>query len=133
MAILRTHYLQQLATGRYVIKAGNVMAFVSESATKNIEETKWETYENFNDLQYVINGKAKMGIASKRSAQNETIMPYDNKKDVANYFVLDGKFYKADPGTFFMFPPVDIHRPAFKLDGYDSIKKILMKISTLNN
>lgn len=42
-----------------------------------------------------------MGVASKRSAEYETIMPYDNKKDVVNYAVEDGKFYKAEPGTFF--------------------------------
>tara|TARA_R110002167_G_scaffold91462_2_gene246160 strand:+ start:3701 stop:4267 length:567 start_codon:yes stop_codon:yes gene_type:complete len=125
---LRTHDLQQLAPGRYVIDEGNVTAFVSEAPTKAMEEINWETHENFNDLQYVISGKAKMGVASTRSAKYETIMPYDSKKDVANYSVSDGKFYNAEPGTFFIFSPVDIHRPAFKVKGYDSIKKILIKV-----
>ncbi len=74
-----------------------------------------------------------MGVASKRFAEYETIMPYDSKKDVVNYAVEDGKFYKAEPGTFFMFSSEDMHLPPFKFDCYGSIKKILIKISTLNN
>ncbi len=125
---LSTHDLQKLAPGRYVIDEGNVMAFVSDAPTKNMEEINWETHKNFNDLQYVISGKAKMGIASTLSDEHNTTVPYDSKNDVENYSVNDGKFYNAKPGTFFIFSPVDIHRPAFKVKGYDSIKKILIKV-----
>jgi YhcH/YjgK/YiaL family protein len=125
---LRTHDLQQLKPGKYVIEDGNVIAFVSDAPTKNMEVIQWETHQNFNDLQYVISGKAKMGIASTRLDEHSTTLPYDPKKDVANYSVKKGKFYTAKPGSFFIFSPLDIHRPAFKVKGYDSIKKILIKV-----
>lgn len=125
---LNTHDLQLLTPGRYVIDEGNVMVFVSDAPTKNMEEVNWETHKNFNDLQYIISGKAKMGIASTKSDEHMTTLPYNPEKDVENYSVNDGKFYNAKPGTFFIFSPVDIHRPAFKVKGYDTIKKILIKV-----
>ena len=125
---LASNDLESLEPGKYVIDEGNVTAFVSEGPPKNIEEIKWETHQNFNDLQYIVKGKAGMGVASLTNSKFQSTEVYDSKKDVANYSVEDGNFYKAKPGTFFIFSPVDIHRPAFKLNGYDSIKKILIKV-----
>lgn len=125
---LASHDLEKLEPGRYVIDEGNVMAFVSEGPTKEKEEIKWETHQNFNDLQYVVKGKAVMGVASLSTSRHRSMETYDPKKDVENYSVENGKFYVAQPGTFFIFSPRDIHRPAFKKKGHDTIKKILIKV-----
>src|SRR5690606_23424402 len=109
---LATHDLNALALGRHVIEEGNVMAFVSEGPAKNLEEIQWETHQNFNDLQYVVRGNAGMGVASISSSRHTGTMGYDPKKDVENHSVENGKFYVAKPGTFFIFSPWDIHRPA---------------------
>ncbi|MFD2099226.1 YhcH/YjgK/YiaL family protein [Flagellimonas iocasae] len=125
---LASRNLETLESGRYVIDEGNVMAFVSEGPTKGIEEIKWETHKNFNDLQYVVEGKAGMGVASLGKSKHSSTEAYDSKRDVENYNVENGKFYVAKPGTFFIFSPQDIHRPAFKKKGHDTIKKILIKV-----
>lgn len=125
---LKTNDLSRLENGSYVIEEGNVMAYVSEGLTKEIEEINWETHKNFNDLQYIIKGKAKMGMAAINDSGVKVKKPYDSKRDVKNYEVSDAKYHVAEPGTFFIFTPKDIHRPAFKMPGYDSVKKILIKV-----
>ena len=125
---LATHDLETLETGRYVINEGNVTAYVSEGPTKLKEEVEWETHENFNDLQYVIRGKAGMGYASLNNSKFRSTSNYDPRKDVENYIVEDGTHFVAKPGTFFIFSPRDIHRPAYREKGNDTIKKILIKV-----
>ncbi|SDE84119.1 YhcH/YjgK/YiaL family protein [Pricia antarctica] len=125
---LRSHDLDNMEPGKYVIDEGNVTAFVSETPTKEKEEIKWETHKNFNDLQYVIKGKAKMGVASATDSKFTSTMAYDSEKDVENYSVENGKYFVSTPGTFFIFTPQDIHRPAIHVEGYDTIKKILIKV-----
>ena len=128
LEFLKTHDLEKLEPGKYIIDKGNVTAFVSEGPTKEKNQIKWETHKNFNDFQYVIKGKAKMGVASMTDSKFKSTMAYDTKKDVENYTVEDGKYFVATPRTFFIFTPQDIHRPAIKVDGNDTIKKILIKV-----
>lgn len=125
---LASHNLETLEPGRYIIDEGNVTAYVSEGPTKALSEIKWETHRNFNDLQYVAIGKADMGVASLNTATYSSSAAYDPKRDVENYNVKNGRFYVAGPGTFFIFSPRDIHRPAIRKKGYDTIKKILIKV-----
>lgn len=125
---LKTHDLANLDTGKYIIDSGNVFATVSELAPKNKEEVKWEAHRNFNDLQYVIKGKAEMGIASPASPNAIVTIPYDTATDNENFTVTGEKYYVAVPGSFFIFSPKEMHQPAFKVEGYDTIKKIVIKV-----
>src|SRR5690606_19214292 len=105
-----------------------VTAFVSEGPVKEKEAINWETHANFNDLQYIITGRAEMGITSVDNPNAKAITPYNDKLDTETYAVEGGDYYVAMPGTFFIFSPKDIHRPAFKVQGYDTVKKILIKV-----
>jgi biofilm protein TabA len=49
--------------------------------------------------------------------------------DVINYNA-EGKYYTAEQGKFFLFFPNNAHRPTIKIDGYDTVKKIVIKIQT---
>jgi biofilm protein TabA len=53
--------------------------------------------------------------------------PYNETNDSANYDV-QGQYYIAMPGTFFLFFPGAAHRPNIKVAGYDTVKKIVIKI-----
>ena len=52
-------------------------------------------------------------------------------KDVANYSAT-GTVHTAEPGTFFLFFPNDVHKPNMKVDGYDVVKKLVIKIHVVN-
>ena len=124
---LKSQDLNQLAPGKYIIDSNNVIATVSEATPKGKDSTNWEAHRNFNDLQYIIKGKAKMGIASISDPGAKVTVPY-TLADNETFSVDEGKYYDAEPGTFFIFSPQEIHRPAFKVDGYDTIKKIVIKV-----
>ena len=125
---LKTKDLANLAPGVYVIDSGNVTATVSEGPSKKIDEVKWEAHRNFNDLQYIIKGKAQMGVAPSADPRGVISVPYSNTTDNENFTNNGGEYFDADPNTFFIFSPEEMHRPSIKVDGYDVIKKIVIKV-----
>ena len=126
---LKTKDLDTLKPGSYVIDSGNVIATVSELTPKDKDSVNWEAHRDFNDLQYVIKGKAEMGVESITDPGAKVTVPYSAQGDTETFSVTSGeKYYVAEPGTFFIFSPKDIHRPAFKVAGSDVIKKIVIKV-----
>jgi biofilm protein TabA len=125
---LKTHDLDSLKTGNYVVDSGNVVVTVSELPTKDGSLVNWETHKNFNDLQYIVKGKAKMGVLPLHDPKATVTVPYNPKSDGETYTVTGGELYDATPGSFFIFSPEDIHKPAFKVPGFDTVKKVLIKV-----
>ena len=125
---MRTTDLLTIPPGQYQIDSGNVYAIIAEVAPKEKDEIQWEAHRNFNDLQYIIKGGAQMGIAAKTDAGSVTSVAYDPKTDNENFSVANPMYYDAAPGTFFIFTPNEIHRPAIKVAGEDSIKRIVIKV-----
>ncbi|MDB5199344.1 MAG: hypothetical protein JWO92_1307 [Chitinophagaceae bacterium] len=125
---LKTHDLNNLKPGNYDIEPGNVYAIVSELSPKEKDKVGWEGHRDFNDIQYIIKGKTQMGVASINHPGTTVSVPYSGKADTETFSVAEGKYYDAEPGTFFIFSPQEIHRPAFKVAGYDLIKKIVIKV-----
>jgi biofilm protein TabA len=114
-----------LAPGKYAIDGDNVYAIITEAPSKEFDKSAWESHRNYVDLQYVVKGKEKIGLVPIASAT--VIKPYDETKDVANYSG-DGKYYLASPDEFFLFFPGDVHRPSIKVEGYEVVKKLVIKI-----
>ncbi len=125
---LKTHDLADMKPGKYVIDSNNVIATITQLNPGEKDQVNWESHRNFNDLQYIIKGKVQMGVAALSSPTSIVKLPYDPKTDNENFTVTGGKYYDAEPGTFFIFSPNEIHRPAFKVEGYNDIKKIVIKV-----
>ncbi|MDF2430577.1 MAG: hypothetical protein JWP44_208 [Mucilaginibacter sp.] len=125
-AFMRDNDLAKLKPGKYIIDGDHVYATITEAPSKTFEQSAWESHRKYVDLQYVIRGKEKIGVAPVSTAA--VIKPYDATKDNANYNNAEGKYYIAEPGTFYLFFPEDAHRPNIKVDGYDMVKKIVIKI-----
>jgi YhcH/YjgK/YiaL family protein len=128
-AFIRDKDLKSLAPGKYEIDGDNVYATITEAPSKTFEQSAWESHRKYIDLQYVVVGEEKIGI----SPLNETTVtaPYDESKDIAHYNAK-GKFYTATPEEFFLFFPNDAHRPNILIDGYDVVKKLVIKIRYAN-
>ncbi|AYL94184.1 YhcH/YjgK/YiaL family protein [Mucilaginibacter celer] len=122
---LRDRNLDLMPPGKYPIDGDNVYASVTEGPSKEFDQSAWESHQNYIDLQYVINGKEKIGVAPIESLT--VTKPYDAAKDGANYSG-EGKYFTATPDEFFLFFPSDGHRPNIKVDGYDKVKKLVIKI-----
>lgn len=124
-AYLRDTDLEQVKPGKYPIQGDTLFATVTEGPLKEFDQTGWESHRKYIDLQYIIRGREKMGVAPVAGAQVTT--PYQEKKDAANYST-EGTYYTAAPGTYFLFFPSDAHRPSIKVEGYDIVKKVVLKI-----
>ncbi|RYY40144.1 MAG: DUF386 family protein [Chitinophagaceae bacterium] len=121
---LRTQKLAELAPGKYPLAGDSVYVSVTYGPEKALDSTKWEAHRRYIDLQYIIEGQEKMGVAALSGA-TETVA-YNEAKDVANY-AAEGRFYVADPTQFFIFFPRDAHRPNIRVvDG--NVRKLVVKI-----
>ncbi|HWD88253.1 MAG TPA: YhcH/YjgK/YiaL family protein [Mucilaginibacter sp.] len=124
-AFLNDPKIDTLKPGKYALDGDNVFAMITDGATKPIDSVRWESHKKYIDLHYVIRGKERIGAASVASAT--VARPYDASRDAANYTV-EGKYYLASPGEFFLFFPSDAHRPGIKAEGYNADRKLVIKI-----
>jgi biofilm protein TabA len=125
LAFLNDPKIDTLKPGKYVIDGDNIFAMITDGATKQKDSVRWESHRNYIDLHYVIRGKEQIGAAQVASAT--VTKPYNASGDAANYTV-DGKYYAAIPGEFFLFFPSDAHRPGIRARGFDADKKLVIKI-----
>lgn len=122
---LRTTDLESIDPGTYVIEDENLKAIVSDAPAPALEDVKWEAHKDFSDIQYIVRGKATMGVASLPEAAFAA--SYDSSTDVG-FFEAEGAYYPAEPGTFFIFTPKDAHRPGIRFEGFDTVKKVVIKV-----
>ena len=126
---IKEQNLDTLSVGKHPIDGENAYASITESPSKDLEKTSWESHRKYIDLQYVIKGKEQIGVAAVSSAT--VTKPYNEAKDGAAY-TAEGTYYTAEPGTFYLFFPQDAHRPTIKVPGYDIVKKLVIKIKVVN-
>jgi len=124
-AFLKAHDLNTLANGKYPIDGENIFATVSETRSKNIDSTQWESHRKYIDIQCMIDGQELMGVSPV--IESTVTKPYDEKRDAANYSA-GGKLYKWKSGTFFIFFPGDAHRPNITAGSKKPVKKIVIKV-----
>jgi biofilm protein TabA len=117
--------LDTISVGKHIIDGDNAYASITEAPSKELDKASWESHQKYIDLQYVIRGKEQIAVVPIGMAK--VTKPYDAAKDVANY-TAEGTFYTANPGTFFLFFPEDVHRPNIKVAGFDVVKKMVIKI-----
>lgn len=121
--------LASLAPGMYSIEGKKAYASITLAPSKAPDVAKWESHRKYIDLQYIIRGAEKIEVAPVTSAT--VTEPYDEKKDSAHY-TANGKYYTATPAEFYLFFPSEAHRPNIKVDGFDVVKKLVIKIMYSN-
>jgi len=130
-AWLKNTDLQKLTPGKYHIDDDRVFVIVTEGNTKKAEDAKWEAHQKYIDIQYVVYGKEKMGVAPL--SKTVGIDPFNQDKDIGFYEIpeADCKYYTAEPGYFFLFFPNDAHRPSIAIKGHEKVKKIVIKVKVV--
>ena len=124
---LKNNDLTKLELKRYDIDGDNLFATVSEYMSKNEETTQFEAHRKYIDIQYVVSGKEVMNIAPLTSVK-EVITPYDASRDIEFVTVNKVVNYKATPSNFFIFFPVDAHRPGLKDVANSPVRKVVIKV-----
>ena len=127
-AFLRDTDFTRLRIGKYPIDGDNVYATVSEGPPREISDAKWEAHHNYSDIHFVVKGKEQIGVMP--AGTGSIVEEYSPAKDILFYKIDGGKFYVAEPGTFFIMTPTEAHNPSNKVEGYDGVKKVVVKVKT---
>ena len=119
--------LEHMEVGKYEIDGKEVYASVQEYTTLPWEEAKFETHENYTDIQYIIKGDEIMGYAPKASLKVK--VEYNPEKDVTFYTNdVRGLDVPAHDGMFCIFQPQDGHKPKAMDQKPCAVKKVVVKI-----
>lgn len=121
--------LKGLKCGKYNIDGDDIFLSIMEYKTKSIETCLWEAHRNYIDIQYIIEGKEKMGYTNISNIQ--TTIEYNENSDVL-FGNGDGQFVNINEGEFIIFTPEDAHMPSIKIDDTLTVKKVVVKIK-INN
>jgi YhcH/YjgK/YiaL family protein len=128
-AYLKNTDLASLKTGDHPVVGEDVFARVSEGPLKNIDSSKWEAHKNYADIHLVIKGREKIGMGDLSTAK--LVSTYNSTRDIS-FYEGKGKYYTAEPGTYFIAFTHQIHRPVLQVDGKETEKKVVIKVRTGN-
>lgn len=120
-----TDLLDTLSPGDHLIEGQDVFARVTEGPLKELDSSRWEVHKNYHDIHMVIKGREKIGIGSLAGAT--LVAPYNSVRDLA-FYTGTGTYYTAEPGTYFIAFPNEIHRPGLEVDGKGTEKKVVIKV-----
>jgi YhcH/YjgK/YiaL family protein len=131
LAFLRNHEgtLPALMPGSYDINSSGAFASVSEYESKPESEGFLEYHRKFIDIQILIQGREKIGVADKGRCRD---LGYEEEKDMGK---LEGTadFITLDTGNFAIFFPQDAHMPQiFCSDQREKVKKVVFKIPVIH-
>lgn len=130
-AFLKNTDFSRLRPGKYPIDDENVFATISEGPPREISNSKFEAHLNYSDIHYVVKGKEQIGIIPVEKIKSNVAQEYSADKDIAFYTTDQGKFYVAEPGLFYIVTPKEAHNPSNKVEGYDGVKKVVVKVRTI--
>lgn len=120
---LQNTNLASLENGRHDIDGDNVYIIIQDYATK--AAGPWEAHRSYLDIQYVIEGREKMGYAN--TDMLDPTIPYDAEKD-CGFFEGDGNFIVVNKGSFVIFAPQDAHIPGLLIEASEAVKKAVVKV-----
>ncbi len=122
--VTKLNQISQNEEGRYEFDGGYLM--IQKGETKPLSEGTFEAHKKYIDVQIVLEGCEEISWANIKDL--ETVIEYDNIKDVErldgerkhNVFVEDGMFY-------IMFPS-DCHKPISHTNQQYKYTKCVMKL-----
>lgn len=123
---LHDNDLKNISVGRYELEGNDLYVMVQNYTTKNEENTSFEAHRNYADIQYIIEGKEKIGVITHENTKE--ITSYDSLKDIVLLASVQNNYRVATPSVFFVFFSEDVHRPCVKVNENIQIKKVVVKV-----
>jgi YhcH/YjgK/YiaL family protein len=117
--------LASLAPGKHEIDGNRLFALVSDYTPKPPAEGRWEAHRRYLDLQYVVSGVERMGVAPT-SRMTET--DYQADRDLA-WLEGEGDLLTFGAGQFMILWPGDAHMPGIDAGVPGTVRKVVVKIA----
>ena len=126
---LRTTDFTALAPGVVDIDGRNIFAQVLDLTTQTWDENRPEVHRRYLDIQFLAWGEEKIGVAID-TGNNEISESLLEQRDIIFYHGSENEsFIEMTPGTYAIFFPQDVHRPACIKNKVSAIRKIVVKVA----
>lgn len=125
---LKSTDFSKIENGTYEIQGKEIYVSVMDAVTKPLEEGKAEAHEKYVDVQFVIEGREKLGFVNDDGSYE--IEERFEDRDIMFYKPLKNEgFVEAVPGCYSIFFPADIHMPCLMVEEPEKIRKAVVKVS----
>ncbi len=114
-----------LSDGEYPVRGALVRALVQRYQTKPLAAGRWEAHRQHIDLQMVVEGEERLGVAPIQAMAPE---PYDAEKDLL-WLTGTGDLVTMRPGDFVLLWPEDAHMPGLQCEAAANVLKVVYKIA----
>ena len=121
---LRATDMRSVALGRHDLDGDHLFALVQEYTTRTADQCVWEAHRRYIDVQFVVTGAERMGIASLEQMREREA--YDSARDVA-FFEPGSEFVTIRAGMFAIFGPEDVHSPCHVAGQPGLVRKVVVK------
>ncbi|ARD61950.1 hypothetical protein Y71_19235 [Kosakonia radicincitans DSM 16656] len=129
LEFLRTTDFRTLQPGVVEIDGRTVFAQILDLTTQPREQQKSEVHRRYLDIQFLAWGEEEIGIAIDRGnnvIQEELLA----QRDIIYYQGSENEsFFEMVPGSYAIFFPQDVHRPACNKHRATAIRKIVVKVA----
>ena len=126
---LRTTDFSMLKPGVVEIEGRNLFAQVLDLTTREQHENRPEVHRRYLDIQFLAWGEEKIGIAID-TGNNEISESLLEQRDIIFYHNSENEsFIEMIPGSYAIFFPQDMHRPACIKNKETTIRKIVVKVA----
>jgi YhcH/YjgK/YiaL family protein len=118
-----------ISVGKHWIREPEIFAQVSSYQTKLPHEGRFETHEQYVDIQILLAGTEIIDIAPRDSLVPDT--EYDEQNDIRFYKAADVPVVRLTmlPDSFALFFPQDSHCPQLTTPtGVQDVKNVVLKI-----
>lgn len=126
---LRSTDFRNLEPGVVEIDGKNIFAQVIDLTTRDVAENRPEVHRRYTDIQFLARGEEKIGIAID-TGNNQISESLLEKRDIIFYHASEHEsFIEMIPGSYAIFFPQDVHRPACHKTVATPIRKIVVKVA----
>ena len=101
---------------------------VIDVTTKPFAETRPEIHREYIDVQFMVRGREKIGVAPE-TGKNTVAEDLLAERDLLFYTGVENESVMIMmPGHFAILMPNDVHRPAWAVEQPEAIRKVVMKV-----
>jgi YhcH/YjgK/YiaL family protein len=123
---LRETDLRTAPVGKIEIAGPRAFALVQDYSTKPVEQGFWESHRKHIDIQYVVSGVERIGVAPVETLR--VTDPFDEGRDLIKY-AGDGDWITVREGQFTVFFPQDGHMPGVQAGDAVPVRKVVVKVA----
>jgi len=117
-----------LPAGNYDLQGRDIYVQVIDMTTKVFAETRPEVHREYIDVQFLCRGEERIGVAAD-TGNNELAEDLLASRDLLFYKAMENEStLTMTPGSFAVFFPSDVHRPACAAGAPSAIRKVVVKV-----